>query len=158
MYIQQSVSQELGQTLPTDLIFMKKVYRGNRNKPMGKGQKSCLQILTCQDIIPFLWDQGQRSIFGSFFILIQCCILKQKMLTWVCSISLLTLSVACLHTWAKQAKIILMLTKMQIIMSNNVDPTVLRPVLRIVLAIDGVAHVIAAVWSSYSQLFSPGGC
>ena len=66
------------------------------------------------------------------------------------SISLLTLSVACLHTWAKQAKIILMLTKMQIIMSNNVDPTVLRPVLRIVLAIDGVAHVIAAVWSSYS--------
>ena len=39
---------------------------------------------------------------------------------------------------------------MQIIMSNNVDPTVLRPVLRIVLAIDGVAHVIAAVWSSYS--------
>ena len=32
-----------------------------------------------------------------------------------------------------------MLTKMQIIMSNNVDPTLLRPVLRIVLAIDSVS-------------------
>ena len=138
MYIQQSVSQELGQTLPTDLIFMKKVYRGNRNKPMGKGQKSCLQILTCQDIIPFLWDQGQRSIFGSFFILIQCCILKQKMLTWVCSISLLTILSAPLRIWAEQVTIILMPTKIQITMSNHVNPMLLRPVLRVSTTIDSV--------------------
>ena len=64
--------------------------------------------------------------------------------------SLLTISVACLHIWVKQAAIILMLTKMQIIMSSNVDPILLRPVLKIVLATDGVAHVIAVVWLSYS--------
>ena len=60
------------------------------------------------------------------------------MLTWVCSISLLTILVAHLHIWAEQATIILMPTKIQIIMSNNVNLILLRPVLGTVPAIDSV--------------------
>ena len=59
-------------------------------------------------------------------------------MTWVSSIPLLTILVACLHTLAEQATIILLPTKIQMIMSNSVNPILLRLVLGIVLAIDSV--------------------
>ena len=49
---------------------------------------------------------------------------------WDCSISLLTISGAHLKIRAEQATIILMPTNAYIIMSNNVNPILLRPVLR----------------------------
>ena len=52
------------------------------------------------------------------------------MSTWVCNISLLTVLVASLHIRAEQATVILM--------SNSINPILLRPVLGIVLAIDSV--------------------
>ena len=55
---------------------------------------------------------------------------------WVCNISLLTILVAVLHIRAEQAVIILMPTKIKIIMSDNLNPILWRPVLGIVLAID----------------------
>ena len=84
------------------------------------------------------------------------------MLTWVCSISLLTVVVAHFHTGAEQATIILMPTKIQIIFSSSVNPILLRSVLGTVLAIDSVMlkmewFVITAVWSSCSQPFPSGG-
>ena len=57
---------------------------------------------------------------------------------WVCSISLLTILVARLRTWAEQATINLMPTNIQIIMKNSVNPILLSPVLGTVLAIDSV--------------------
>ena len=60
------------------------------------------------------------------------------MSTWVCSISLLTILVAHLQICAEQATVILMPTKILIIMSNNVNPILLRPVLGTVLATDSV--------------------
>ena len=60
------------------------------------------------------------------------------MSTRVCSISLLTVIVVRLHIWAEQATIILMSPKVEIIISNSVNPILLRPVLGIVLAIDSV--------------------
>ena len=47
-------------------------------------------------------------------------------------------SVVCLHVRAEQATVILMPTKIQTIMRNSVNPILLRPVLRIVLARDSV--------------------
>ena len=60
------------------------------------------------------------------------------MLTWVCSTTLLTVLVVCLHIQAEQTTIILMPTKIQIIMSNSVNPILLRPVFGVVLAIGSV--------------------
>ena len=60
------------------------------------------------------------------------------MATWVPNISLLTVLVTHLHVWAIQITIILMPTKIQIIMSNNVNPILLRPVLGIMLIIDSI--------------------
>ena len=59
-------------------------------------------------------------------------------MTWVCTISLLTIIVAHLHIKAEQATIILMSTNIYIIMNYSVNPILLRPVLGIVLAIDSV--------------------
>ena len=82
------------------------------------------------------------------------------MSTWVCSISLLTVSVSRLHIWAEQATIILMPTKIQI-MSNSVNPILLRPVLGIVLAIDSVVlkmeQLMSWLQSGHQLAFSPGG-
>ena len=72
--------------------------------------KSCLQIPICQtsfhfygirgeglsSVISLCWHRAPHSQSGS---------------TWVCSISLLTILVACLHTQAEQATIILIPTK-----------------------------------------------
>ena len=44
------------------------------------------------------------------------------MSTWVCSISFLTILFALLHIWAEQTTIILTPTKIQITVSNNVNP------------------------------------
>ena len=52
----------------------------------------------------------------------------------------------CLRIQAEQAIITLTPTKIEIIMSSNVNGILLRPVLGIVLAIDGVAYVMATVW------------
>ena len=60
------------------------------------------------------------------------------MLTWVCSIYLPTVLVACLHIQAEQATITLMPRMIQIVTSNDVNPILLRPVLGIVLNIDSV--------------------
>ena len=60
------------------------------------------------------------------------------MSTCVCSISLLKFLFPCLHIQEEQATIILMPTKIYIIMSYNVNPILLRPVLGIRLAIDSV--------------------
>ena len=51
---------------------------------------------------------------------------------------MLTVLVACLHTWAEQTAIILMPTKMRVTMSNSVSPIPLRPVLGTVLTMDSV--------------------
>ena len=58
------------------------------------------------------------------------------MSTWVCSISLLTILVAHLYIRTEQGTIIFMPKKISIIISNCVNPILLRPVLGIVLAID----------------------
>ena len=123
--------------------------------------KSCLQIPTCQNIIPFLQDHGQRSVFCNFFILTKGTVfLEWKMSAWVCSISLLTILVAHLHMQAEQATIILMSTKIYIIMINSVNPILLRPVLGIVLAIDSVLLKVEQLmsWlqsSHHAVSFSP---
>lgn len=65
-------------------------------------------------------------------------VLEWKILTWVCTISLLTIIVAHLHIKADQATIILMSTNIYIIMNYSVNPILLRPVIGIVLAIDSV--------------------
>ena len=54
------------------------------------------------------------------------------------SISWLINFFACLHIQAEQAMIFLMPTKIQVIMSNNVNSILLRLALGIVLAIDSV--------------------
>ena len=69
------------------------------------------------------------------------------MLTWVCSLSVLTLSAACLHIWVEQAIIILMPQKIQIIMSSSINPILLRPVLGTVLARDSVLLKIEQLMS-----------
>ena len=69
------------------------------------------------------------------------------MLTRVCSLSVLTLSAACLHIWVEQAIIILMPKKIQIIMSSSVNPILLRPVLGTVLARDSVLPKIEQLMS-----------
>ena len=97
-------------------------------------------------------QQGQRSIFYNFFVE-EVDIGNHILRVEDVNISLLSVLVAYLYRQAKQATITLMPRMIQIVTSNDVNPILLRPVLRIVLATDGVAHVIAVVWLSYSQLF-----
>ena len=61
-----------------------------------------------------------------------------KVSTRICSISLLTILVSHLHIQAEQARIILLSTKIQIIISRSVNPILLSPLLGTVLAIDSV--------------------
>lgn len=56
------------------------------------------------------------------------------MSTGGCSISLLTILVIHLYTWAEQAVSILMPTNIQVNMNSNVNPSLVRPVLGHVLA------------------------
>ena len=90
---------------------------GKQERGKGAAQKSPLS-----DIMPFLWDQGQRSIFCSIMLTQETIFLEWKRLTWVCSTSLVTVLVVCLHIWAEQATVILKPTKIQIIMSSSVNP------------------------------------
>ena len=61
---------------------------------------------------------------------------QRKMSAGGCSISLLTILVIHLYTWAEQAVSILMPTNIQVNMNSNVNPSLVRPVLGHVLAIE----------------------
>ena len=96
---------------------------------MGKQERGRIAAFNSplSNIIPFLQGQGLRSIFCNFFRLTFS---EWTMSTWVCSISLLTISVALLRIWAEQATIILIPTKIQVIMSN-VNPILLNQFLEL---------------------------
>ena len=106
---------------------------------MGKQERSKTVGFSSlrSNIIPFLWNQGQRSIFYIFFIE-EVDIGNHILRVEDVSISWLTVLVAYLYRQAEQATITLMPRMIQIVTGSDVNPILLRPVLGIVLNIDSV--------------------
>ena len=74
------------------------------------GKRAAFNSLS--NIIPFLWDQGRKSIFCNFFILTEGAVFSEwKMSACMCSISLLTILLFHLSYTTEQATVILTFTK-----------------------------------------------